>query len=68
MNSLQHFSEQLKKAQLRRQSNQANQVTTKVSTSAVTTNTSTTKTIKLTDDQYRNILVAKAVTYIKGRA
>lgn len=68
MNSLQHFSEQLKKAQLRRQSNQANQVTTKVSTSTVTTNTSTTKTIKLTDDQYRNILVAKAVTYIKGRA
>lgn len=63
MKDAKYFFDQLKRAQLRRQNNQTNQetkVTTKVTTMV--------GTIKLTDEQYKNIIVAKAVTCIRGRA
>ena len=70
MTSPHHFLVQLKMAQLRRQNKKASQVTTKITTSTAsnTINTRTTKTIKLTEEQYKNILVAKAITYIRGQA
>lgn len=68
MNSLQHFSEQLKRATLRNKQNKSNiQTTTKVAT-VVSTSTPTNNKTKLTEEQYRNILVAKAITYIRGQA
>lgn len=67
MNDPQHFLAKLKKAQLSRQNKQASQVTTKAAT-AVSTSTPTKNKTKLTEEQYRNILVAKAIIYIRGQA
>ena len=72
MTSPQHFLAQLKKAQLRNKQNKSNiQTTTKVVTKAATVvsiRTPTKNKTKLTEEQYRNILVAKAITYIRGQA
>lgn len=62
MTSPQYFLAQLKKAQLRRHNKQASQVTT---ITGVTTTTPTQNKTKLTEEQYRNILVAKAINHIK---
>ena len=67
MTSPQQFLAQVKRAQLRRQNKQTSQVTTKVATVVSTTAPTKNKT-KLTEEQYRNILVAKAITYIRGQA
>nr|WP_314487484.1 hypothetical protein [uncultured Pseudomonas sp.] len=66
MNDPQHFLAQLKKAQLSRQNKQVSQVATKVAT-VVSTSTPTKNKTKLTEEQYRNILVAKAIIYIRGQ-
>lgn len=67
MNSPQHFLAQLKKTQISRQNKQASKVTTKVTT-VVSTSIPSKNKIKLTEEQYRNILVAKAIIYIRGQA
>ena len=71
MNSPQNFLAQLKKAQLRNKQNKSNiQATTKVTTkvaTVVSTSTPTKNKTKLTEEQYRNILVAKAINHIKQR-
>ena len=67
MNSPQSFLAQLKKAQLRNKQNKSNiQATTKVAT-VVSTSTPTNNKTKLTEEQYRNILVAKAIIYIRDK-
>lgn len=70
MNSPQNFLAQLKKAQLRNKQNKSNiQATTKVITKAATmASTVTTNTTALTEHQYKNIILAKAITYIRGQA
>lgn len=68
MNSLQHFSEQLKRASLRNKQNKSNiQAATKVAT-ILSGSTPTKNKTKLTEEQYRNILVAKAIIYIRGQS
>lgn len=66
MTSPQHFLDQLKKAQLRRQSKQTSKVTTKVASSTVTTHTKVAE-VKMSDDIYRTLIVAKAIHHIKQR-
>lgn len=69
MNSLQHFNIHLKRAVQRRELTKLNnQTTTKIATISTAASTPTKNKNKLTDDQYKNILVAKAVTYIRGQA
>ena len=69
MNSPQHFLAQLKKAQLRNKQNKPSiQARTKVITKATTmASTVTTNTTALTDQQYKNAILAKAITYIRGQ-
>ena len=67
MTSPQHFLDQLKRAQLRRQNKQATQVTTNIAISTdAATYTKVAKT-KLSDDLYRTLIVAKAIHHIKQR-
>ena len=70
MNSPQHFLAQLKKAQLRNEQNKSNiQARTKVITKVATAvSTATTNTAALTEQQYKNVILAKAITFIRGQA
>lgn len=72
MNSPQDFLAQLKKAQFHNKQNKSNiqattKAITKVATMATNTNTNT-NTTTLTEHQYKNIILAKAITYIRGQA
>lgn len=70
MNSPQSFLAQLKKAELRNKQNKSNiQATTKVITKVATAvSTVTTNTAALTEQQYKNAILAKAITFIRGQA
>ena len=69
MNSLQHFNTHLKRAVQRRGlTKQNNPTTTKIATISTAASTPTKNKTKLTEEQYRNILVAKAIIYIRGQA
>lgn len=70
MNSPKHFLAQINKARLRNKQNKSNiQATTKVVTKVSTVaSTATTNTTALTEQQYKNIILAKAITYIRGKA
>lgn len=62
MDSLKYFSKQLKRASLRKKQVKANSKATTI----VSTVTTATKT-KLTDDQYRNIILAKSMAYLQQK-
>lgn len=69
MTSPHHFLVQLKMAQLRRQNKSSIQARTKVITKVATAvSTATTNTTALTEQQYKNAILAKAITYIRGQA